>query len=82
MNAARYAIGFAAGLADSFCGIEARNQILNIAERTRARSDGFDFAADLCLSGRRFRQRFIPRKHLGGRTVPIAIDFNLSDELE
>lgn len=80
MNAIRFAVGFAAGLADSFCSIETRDRIMRSVARTGRTLDGFDLAADICSAGRRFRQRFIPRKHLGNRVPPAEIDFDLFED--
>lgn len=78
MNTIRFAVGFAAGLAESFCSIQTRNRILRSVEHTGRRSDGFDLACDICSAGRRFRQWFIPRKHFGGTVDHSApIDFDL-----
>ena len=59
MNALRYIVGFAAGLADSFASIETRNRILSSVKCTIARLNGFDLAADICSIGRRIRQKIL-----------------------
>ena len=82
MNALRFIVGFAAGMADSFTSIETRNRILSSVKCTSARLNGFDLAADICSIGRRFRQRFIPRKHLGDRRISGKIDFDLWDAMK
>lgn len=57
MNAIRFAVGFAAGLADSFASIETRNRIMRSVARTGRTLDGFDLACDICSLGRQFRRR-------------------------
>lgn len=52
----RFAVGFTAGLADSFTSIETRDRILSAVACTRHRLDGFDLAADICSMGRRLRR--------------------------
>ena len=48
----RFAVGFAAGLADSFASIKTRDRIMASVEYTGHTLDGFDMAADLCSTGR------------------------------
>lgn len=56
MNVIRFAVGFAAGILDSFNYPASRHLIRRVAY-TGKTMDGFDLGADICSIGRRYRAR-------------------------